>query len=239
MTDSPFAPLLELQQLDIRLTQIQHKLDHLPARSLLRSTEAKATEHREIVATVEAERHQVAAEQKRLEDELAILEAKITQEDAKLYSGTIQSAKELQGINDELASLRHRQSDYEDTILAVLDQLEPLDAQLADLAKAGVALDQEVAVATIALAEAEAEAVADLQTTTINRLTATADISDDRLALYDKLRTNVSGNAVALLSGGSCTGCHLGLPSAEVARLRKLAPDEPAFCEECGALLVR
>ncbi len=239
MTDSYFAPLLELQQLDIRLTQIQHKLDHLPARSSLRGAEAKATDHRDIVSTVELERHQVAAEQKRLEDELSILEAKITQEDAKLYSGTIQSAKELQGINDELASLRHRQSDYEDNILAILDQLEPLDARLVDLAQLGDALDREVAAATIALAEAEAEAVADLQKTTIDRVTASADISDDQLALYDKLRTNVSGNAVALLSGGSCTGCHLGLPSAEVARLRKLAPDEPAFCEECGALLVR
>jgi predicted nucleic acid-binding Zn-ribbon protein len=43
----------------------------------------------------------------------------------------------------------------------------------------------------------------------------------------------------ARLEQGSCTGCHLKLPSTEVERLRKLDPDEVAFCDQCGRILVR
>lgn len=239
MTDSPFAPLLELQQIDIQIAQIRHRSDHLPARAELGDVEQRVATHQSVVDAVAAEHRDVTADHKRLEDELATLEAKIEREDAKLYSGTIQSAKELQSINEELASLKHRQSDFEDLILEVLDRLEPLDARLAELAEITAALGTEHAAATVALAEAEAEVHGELEKAEAGRRAFLADVSAEHLALYEKLRTNVSGNAVALLSGGSCTGCHLALPSAEVARLKKLPPDEASYCEECGALLVR
>ena len=46
-------------------------------------------------------------------------------------------------------------------------------------------------------------------------------------------------NMVAKLEGSSCRGCHLQLSAVEVERIRKLAPDAMAHCEECGRILVR
>lgn len=238
MSDSPFAPLLELQLIDTHLTQANHKMATLPERAALQAVEERAAAHRAVVAAVEAQRHAVQLEQKRFEDELATLEAKLAREDAKLYSGTIQTAKELQSINDEVTSLKHRQSDFEDRILEALDRLEPLDAQLAEHATTSAALDEADRTATAALAEAEAAAQADIDATEAQRAAFVAGIAPEHLALYDKLRHNVSGNAVAALTAGSCTGCHLSLPSAELERIRHLPVGEPAYCEECGALLV-
>ena len=56
---------------------------------------------------------------------------------------------------------------------------------------------------------------------------------------YDRLRAALGGVAVARLVNGTCQGCHLRLSAVEVDRIRKLSPDEPVHCEECGRLLVR
>ena len=39
--------------------------------------------------------------------------------------------------------------------------------------------------------------------------------------------------------GGSCGGCHLSLSAVDVDRIKKLPPEAPAYCEECGRLLAR
>jgi predicted nucleic acid-binding Zn-ribbon protein len=62
---------------------------------------------------------------------------------------------------------------------------------------------------------------------------------NDLLEEYAGLRKRLGGIAIARLVGNSCGGCHLQLSAVEVARLKKLAPDEPANCEECGRLLAR
>ena len=43
----------------------------------------------------------------------------------------------------------------------------------------------------------------------------------------------------ARLVGGSCSGCHLVLPSMEVDRIRKAPPDAVITCDQCGRILVR
>ena len=58
-------------------------------------------------------------------------------------------------------------------------------------------------------------------------------------AEYDELRKRSGGIAIARMVGGSCGGCHLGLSAVDVDRIKKLPPEAPAYCEECGRLLAR
>ena len=69
--------------------------------------------------------------------------------------------------------------------------------------------------------------------------TLAAEVEPELLAEYEALRPAVGGIAIARLVGGSCGGCHLGLSAVEVDRIKKLPPEEPAHCEECGRLLAR
>ena len=64
-------------------------------------------------------------------------------------------------------------------------------------------------------------------------------VDPELLAEYDELRKRSGGIAIARLVGGSCGGCHLRLPAVDVDRIKKLSPDAPAHCEECGRLLAR
>ena len=120
-----------------------------------------------------------------------------------------------------------------------MEQIEPLDADLARLAAERAQLDEQAASLRAAIAEAEVAIEAELATVRAERDEAAAGIDGELLAQYDQLRSKLGGIAIARLVGGHCQGCHLALSAVEVDRIRKLPADEPATCEECGRLLAR
>ena len=65
-----------------------------------------------------------------------------------------------------------------------------------------------------------------------------ADLPDDLLGLYDRLRAQHTVGA-AVLRNGRCEGCHLSLNKVDLARIRDAPPDEVLRCEECRRILVR
>ena len=55
------------------------------------------------------------------------------------------------------------------------------------------------------------------------------------LALYDRLRANRQGQAVAKVAGGACQGCRISLPVNLVQRAR--AGNEIVQCSSCERIL--
>lgn len=191
------------------------------------------------VVVVEASRHDLVRAQQRLEDEISGLTDKATQHDKTLYSGTISNPRELQAFQDEITALKRRVGQLEDQELEVMEQIEPLDADLARLAAQRTALDEQAMQLRGQIAEDEATVDEDLAKALAERAALAAGIAPELLAEYEELRPQLGGIAIARLVGGSCGGCHLGLSAVEVARIKKLPPEEPARCEECGRLLAR
>src|SRR5262245_51452110 len=111
---SMFTRLLELQDLDTLIDQLRYQRDHLPQRSTLRKLAADSAAIDARHAPVKAQRAELVAQEKRLEDDAATVAAKATAEDKRLYSGTVTSPRELQAIQEEIDSLRRRQRELED-----------------------------------------------------------------------------------------------------------------------------
>ena len=65
-----------------------------------------------------------------------------------------------------------------------------------------------------------------------------ADLPEDLLDLYDRLRAQ-HGVGAAVLRNGRCEGCHLSLNKVDLGRIRAAPPDEVLRCEECRRILVR
>ncbi len=65
-----------------------------------------------------------------------------------------------------------------------------------------------------------------------------ADLPSDLVTLYDKIRED-TGLGAALLTAGRCGGCRLELSGADLARIRKAAPDDVVRCEDCRRIMVR
>lgn len=233
------ASLLDLQSADTALDQLRHKRATLAERAELAAAEASA---RDLAAQEErtgAARDAVAREQKRLEDEVALLAAKAAAEDKKLYSGTVTAPKELQAIQDEIKALDRRRRALEDDVLVQMEEAEPLDAALDDLRARRAEVDARLADVRTRLAAAETVLDEDIARHEAERGTLVAGLEPSLVREYEQLRKQLGGVGVAKLEGSSCRGCHLQLSAVEVARIRKLDPDTLVHCEECGRILVR
>lgn len=236
---SRWDALLAVQEHDTRVDQLEHRRRTLPVREELEGVMAQLAALEGQVAEVEGRKHELVREQRRIEDEVASLGAKVEQHDKTLYGGTVNSPKELQAIQDEIASLKRRISQLEDGELELMEQVEPLDAELARLAAERARLDEVAGALRAQIAEAEVEIDAELGTVREARSAAAASVDPELLATYEDLRPRLGGIAIARLVNGHCGGCHLALSAVEIARIKKLPEDELVNCEECGRLLAR
>ena len=231
--------LLAVQEHDTAIDQLLHRRAHLPSRVELDGVMAELASLEASAGEVEEARGGLGRDQQRLEDEIGSLNERAQQHDKTLYSGTIGNPRELQALQDEIAALKRRISQLEDQELEVMEQLEPLDAQLAIVADGRAKLDERGAALRAQIAEEEVGIDAELEQVRSERDGLAADIDAGLLAEYDDLRKRSGGIGIARMVGGSCGGCHLGLSAVEVDRIKKLPADAPAYCEECGRLLAR
>jgi len=231
--------LLAVQEHDTHLDQLAHRHRTLPQRDDLDGVMAQLASSDARVAEVEAERHTHARAQQRLEDEITSLNEKAAHHDATLYGGSIGNPRELQALQDEIASLKRRVSQLEDQELELMERIEPLDAELARLAAERRTLDERGGELRAEIAEAEVAIEKEQATVRGEREALMAGVEPDLQAEYEELRPQSGGIAIARFVGGSCGGCHLGLSAIEVDRIKKLPVEETVHCEECGRLLAR
>lgn len=232
--------LLSVQAHDTSIAQLRHRSETLPERAELARIDNTLAALETKVSEVAAARDAVARRQQAAEDEIALLGEKIAEVDKRLYSGTVTSPRELQAMQADIDALKRQQSGFEDTVLEAMEEREPLDAELQRLDAERAALDEEAVGFRVRLAEAEATIEAEIAVEQAARDGAAAQVPPALLTQYERLRTTLGGIAVARLdAAGRCGGCHLTLPAAEFARIKREPPDTLVLCDQCGRILVR
>ncbi len=201
--------------------------------------EASTTANETELADVVARRDDVAARQRRLEDDLAAVEAKVADVERRLYSGVVTIPRELQAMQTDRDLLRRRQSSLEDEVLETMGEREPLDAQVAAHEDERRRLDGEGSRLRAAIAEAQVTIDAELGEEQARRAEAAVGLPADLASLYERLRARHGGVGAAPLVGGRCNGCYLTLPATEVDRIKREPPDALVTCDQCGRILVR
>lgn len=239
MTDNPaLLALLEVQAHDTRLDQLRHHHESLPARTQRDAASQALADAEAAVAATTVTRDDLARQQKRVDDEVELLKEKRAGFDAKLYGGTVTSPGELQDLQKEIDSLSRRISQLEDEELEIMEQVEPVEADLVAQTASVEQRRAELADAESRLTVDEAEVLASIDAEVAVRAQALGPVPADLLDEYEKLRGGRGGIGVARLVGTQCGGCHLTLSAMEAARMRKLPAGEVAHCEECGRILV-
>jgi predicted nucleic acid-binding Zn-ribbon protein len=228
-----------VQEHDTAMDRLRHRRVTLPERADLARLEEEVARLERSLAQVTEQRDWVARRQKRLEDELAAIEAKVREFEKRLYSGTVTVPRELQAMQAEVESLRRRRSDLEDQVLEAMGEREPLDEEVSRLEAERARQDAEGGRMRAAIAEAEAAIDAEMAGEREAREAAAANLAPELSRLYEQLRTKLGGVGAARLVNGRCSGCHLTLPATELDRIRREPPDALIRCEQCGRLLVR
>lgn len=231
--------LLDVQDRDLALDQLQHRRDTLPERAAQREQEDALQRATSELEALRQQLHEIERAQRALEDEVAAIEAKSSAENKKLNSGTITAPREIQALSDEIDALGRRKRALEDDEIELMEKAEPLTADAERLERDRATFESEITRLRAAIAEQESTIDEEIAAARTARSAAAADLPDDLLARYEKLRTKLGGVAVARLEGNQCLGCHVSLPAMEVDAVRHAPPDAVVVHEDCGRILVR
>lgn len=229
--------LLRLQEVDTRLQQLAHQLKNLPQEAAL-STLAKTLEEvRRRFAVASGEVDDARTELGRLESDVAVVEARIKRDSDRMQQSS--SAKDLQALESELASLTKRRGDLEEIELTVMERVEEKEAALAALVAERDGVLDQVSVVEQERDRAAAEVVAAQADAERDRSAVAKTVGDDLLALYEKRRSIGGGIGAALLRARTCHGCNMTLTGADLEAVRQSSWDDVLFCPECDRILIR
>ena len=230
------ALLLDLQALDTKLSQLDHKAKNLPQLAALTTLGTELAALRLTATERAGAREDVSIELKRLESDVEVVETRITRDAERLEASS--SVKDVAALEQELAALRKRRDDLEEIELNVMERLEEADALVASSAA-----DIDALVSNQTAIESERDAALSEITNerthaAANRSTIAAKVPDDLLALYTKQRDRY-GFGASLLRFGVSSANGVKLLENDLQSIRAAAPDDVLICPSSDAILVR
>jgi predicted nucleic acid-binding Zn-ribbon protein len=239
MTGAPvLESLLELQEHDAALDRLVHRRESLPERAVIARAEADAAALATRIRSVTSQRDELSREERRLGDEASQLRAKAAEVEAKMYSGTVSSPRELQAMQADVDQLRRHERTLEGHELELMEALEPVDRELGDLETQRAAVAATIDEVRGALERAEAVIDGDMAVEQKARDAIAGQVDPSLVGEYERRRARNRGVGVARLVGSTCQGCHLTIPSTEVERIRRAPEGSLAFCDNCGCILI-
>lgn len=230
--------LLELQAIDTRLQQLEHQRVTLPAIKQVQTLEAQLADlHRKLTDSRTAA-SDLQREVSQAETEVMASRDRLVKNQRRIESGSL-SAKDAMSMTDDMAALNQWIATLEETQLDAMERLEAHEINQGNIeANQQQLLDARAEVAAqrdAALGQIDAE----VKRLTTERAEICSSIFAELLKVYDTIRSRLGGVGAARLEGGSCQGCGLTLPPADLQAAFDAPPDEVVRCEECGRILVR
>ncbi|NPV67947.1 MAG: hypothetical protein HPY64_12445 [Anaerolineae bacterium] len=225
--------LYQLQNIDLSISEYKARLAEIE-RLLAEHTRVPAAEQ-----TLHQAEEALTSSRVRVRDlelELKGLASKSAATEETLYSGRVTNPKELQDLQEEVASLRRRHNRLEDSLLEAMIETESAQERFqqaaADLAEARAEADASRQALTAEFEQIQ-QALEPLrqQRSELLRLIDAAN-----LELYKKLYSNKHGQAVAPVEDGACRACGVSQTSATVQLVRQ--GYKLVRCNNCGRILV-
>jgi len=230
------AHLLELQALDTRIQQLEHKAKMLPQLAVIAGLESESTALRVETLSATGALEDAKRELGRIESDVALVEARIARDTARLQSSS--SVKDVAGLESELSGLTRRQLELEEIELGVMERVEELESAVRGLRGRHDELQERIAGIVAERDESLGGLTSERTHAAANRSTIAAKLPEDLLALYERQRARY-GQGASLLRGGVSEASGLKLNEFDMAAIRAAAPDDVLICPESSAILVR
>ncbi len=222
-----------------RLQQVDRQIDHARAHlDNIRQTLENDTELRQALKELESaqlsHRHADHA-LKNAEAEVQAQKIKIEQAESNLYGGKVQNPKELQDLQKDILSLKKHFALLEERELESMIQTESAEINLQD-AKTKIELMQaRLGSEHKKLIEEQSALTSKLAELTEERAATLAPIENNMIQIYENLRQQKKGVAVAEVNDSACNACGASITTAlqQNARSQK----QLAHCPSCGRIL--
>lgn len=237
--DTAQFALLDVQSQDSAIAQLTHRRNSLPELVVIADLEERRRELDGTRIESDTEVSDLTRQQKKADAEVEQVKTRRTRDEERLSSGMISNPKDLESLQHELVALERRISTLEDEELEVMEHLEEAQTQLSAITADLESVDSNLAAAVGARDAAVVEIDGQLDGARADRQMVLANVPDDLLALYEKIRVNKGGLGAAALRARSCEGCRLELNAADMRDLAAAPENEVLRCPECDRILVR
>ena len=224
--------LYRLQQLDNHLDRIRSRLDEI---KIALDDDSEIQIAQSGVDQAETALQVSVKNVRRAAEATGSHRIKIEQTEASLYGGKIHNPKELQDLQNEVVALKR--------YLTVLEDRE-MEAMLAEEAATAVSVDMHAALTDVLresdqqrtqLADEQNRLNREFPRLEEERLAATTSIPVEELALYDQIRRQRRGIAIALIQSKACSACGATLSATMLDAAR--ISSQLQRCESCGRIL--
>lgn len=228
--------LIQLQDIDVRVFDLTDRLEAIPAER--QQIEDEFRQQTADFHSLEESRDDARAERRRIELDLAQYEEQHEKFKADLMR--VRNQKEYGTILREIDATKKSIGALETETLQLMEKIEGLDKQLADLAPEQTRRRGEV---DASLSELDAEVArinAELSELRATRQSLTVDISPNMLRVYDRIAQKRKGRAMSEARGeiggtGKCSACNMSLRPQVFSDIRR--GDELIVCDNCNRIL--
>lgn len=224
--------LFQLQTIDHDIQQCKSRLTVLE-QSLGENTRVRNAE--QAVASAEDALTPLKTQVKDLELETKSLNTKAAAVEQRLYSGQVSNPKELQDMQEELASLKRRRTSLEDEMLETMITLESTQATLQDAQESLRTAIAEWEADQGDLVGEQTRLTASLDELRAKRATALKEVSPENFSIYKKHYRIKQGQVVSPLVETHCRVCGVSQSSSIIQQVRQ--GHELVFCSNCGRIL--
>lgn len=237
-SEEEFLTLLDISEIDKRLTQLRFRKENLSEAKVLQEITVRArdlqiqgvelqaalVDLQDLVTKAEIDVEQVASRMKKDQD--------------LLDSGSITDSKQLLELQHELENLQKRRSELEDVELEALSNVEDVRMKIQTIESETKLVEAELHQAKTALEQAIAEVDREIESLEHDSHKALATLDSSLKDLYIKIKRD-KGIGAAKLNGNKCDSCHLELRGSEFSDIKNLPLTELVRCPECKTILIR
>jgi len=228
--------LLALQAVDDDIRRLEHQLNALAEQRMLdelvQQDATLAEGDRELGGLLEDARR----DQRQVEGEIDALGQRLTEEQQRLYAGSLSTAREVQAAEAEIASTTRRRSEHEDQLLGIMERVEELEGRIVELQRVRASLAARVADATAERDAAAQELIARIAEVQVRRDPLAAALPASLLARYAEAARRGGGTGVGVLRDGACSACRITFPMTELNAF--LIGPPLTTCTQCRRLLI-
>jgi hypothetical protein len=223
--------LIELQQVDLRLLELNRQLQLFPRKRSEAQQELEAVRARlEQARTAHTES---LKERKRLELDVQQYKEKIDKHRGQLYE--VKSNEAYRALQHEIEEEQGRMTAAEDRVLEAMIGAEEYEKQIKSSEAALKETEQRVSAARRALDQDEAARQQEAAELAAKRDALRGGIGDDTLETYDRIARTHGGIALAEARDEVCQVCLIHIRPQTYAEVRR--NEQIHYCESCHRIL--
>lgn len=226
--------LYELQQIDLTLRKNRKRLQEIEAQLANHAPVQKAKKR---LALAEEKLKPLQTELRDLELQVQSTKQKRESSEKRLYSGTVSNPKELQDIEQNIASLKRWQSELEDKQLELMMAIESAEETLTSAQGTLDSVMAESVASNTDLSSEKERLISEMTDLNANRDNIRSQLDTENLNLYDEMQAKMAFLPIATLGEEyHCSICGVQQTSLHAQQIKQ--SNDLLRCASCNRILL-